>query len=163
MSVTSIGWIKPLIARFANPASKYVSTVFSCFLTSLSREFQKVDGSHRIASYKHTTGTTAHRNHAFYGHTDLYLREAERLHWPILVKSLKEQLNEGWTLAAIRERLQDPAYHIDLLGTIPNPSTPLPGTGLSPDDHIPDFSIDEMHRQLVRFIVADDQVSGIYF
>jgi hypothetical protein len=120
-----------------------------------------VDSSHQISTYKHTTGTSAHRNHAFYCHTDLYLQEAERQRWPILVRSVKERLNEGWSLAAIRERLQDPAYHIDSLGPIPNhgPNDSLPGIGSSPDDYIPDFSIDEMHRQLVKFIVADDQVS----
>ncbi|KIK35342.1 hypothetical protein CY34DRAFT_96280, partial [Suillus luteus UH-Slu-Lm8-n1] len=124
---------------------------------------QKADSSHPITLYKHTTSTYAHCNHAFYSHTDLYLQEAESLCWPILVKSLKRRLNEGWTLAAIRERLQDSTYHIDSLGSIPDQAHLLPGIGLSPDDYLPDFSINEMHRQLVKFIVADDQVSGIYF
>ncbi|KAG1779483.1 hypothetical protein EV702DRAFT_1043899 [Suillus placidus] len=124
---------------------------------------QKADSSHPIASYKHTTGTSAHHNHAFYSHTNLYLQEAKCLCWPILVKSLKGQLNEGWTLAAIRERLQDSAYHIDSLGSIPNQAHSLPGTGLSLDDYLQDFGIDEMHHQLVKFIVANDQESGVYF
>ncbi|KAG1750430.1 uncharacterized protein EDB91DRAFT_1078468 [Suillus paluster] len=66
-----------------------------------------------------------------------------------------------WTLAAICERLWDPVYHIESLGTIPNQGHGNfpPGTTLSLDDYIPDFSIDEMHRQLVKFIVADDQAS----
>ncbi|KAG1801115.1 hypothetical protein EV424DRAFT_1352011 [Suillus variegatus] len=51
---------------------------------------QKVDSSHEITTYKHMTGTSAHCKHAFYCHTDLYLQEAERLHWLILVKSVKE-------------------------------------------------------------------------
>ncbi|KAG1750589.1 uncharacterized protein EDB91DRAFT_1078605 [Suillus paluster] len=127
----------------------------------ICEDLQKVDSSHQVMSYKHSTGTSARHTHAFYHHTDIFLQEAERLRWPIYVQPLNERLAEGWTLAAIHERHQDPAYYIELLGTIPNQGHGnfLPGTTLSPDNYIPDFSIDEMHRQLVKFIVADDQAS----
>ncbi|KAG2130240.1 hypothetical protein DEU56DRAFT_914870 [Suillus clintonianus] len=64
-------------------------------ICQVCEDLQKVDDSHRITTYKHMTSTSAHRNHAFFSHTDLYLQEAERLRWPILVKSLKLRLNEG--------------------------------------------------------------------
>ncbi|KAG2154295.1 uncharacterized protein EDB93DRAFT_1102426 [Suillus bovinus] len=72
---------------------------------TLSRELQKVDSSHQVMSYKHSTGTFACRTHAFYHHTDIFLQEPERLHWSIYVQPLNERLAEGWTLAAICERL----------------------------------------------------------
>ncbi|KAG2352360.1 hypothetical protein BDR07DRAFT_1384352 [Suillus spraguei] len=79
------------------------------------------------------------------------------------IQLLNARLAESarWTLAAIHEKLQDPAYNIESLGTIPNQGHGnfLPGTTLSLDNYIPHFSIDEMHRQLVKLIVADDQAS----
>jgi hypothetical protein len=112
-------------------------------------------------SYLPSTGTSARRAHAFVDHTDIYLEEAERQHWHVLHKSsrLKTFLDEGWTVATMRQRLKDPAYTLDSLGTPPSPGS-LPGTSLSaPDDVLPAFNLDEMHKQIVKFIVADDQVS----
>lgn len=139
----------------------FASAIISFFLTALSRGLRVKDPSHLVMSYKHSTGTSARHTHAFYHHSDVFLQEAEHLRWPIFIQPLNDRLAEGWTLAAIRERLRDPAYHIESLGTIPNQGHGNfpPGTTLSPDDYIPDFSIDEMHRQLVKFIVADDQAS----
>ena len=112
-------------------------------------------------SYLPSTGTSARRAHAFTNHTDTYLEEAEHQHWHVLHKSscLKTFLDEGWTVATMRQRLKDPAYMLDSLGTPPSPG-PLPGTSLSvPDDALPAFSLDEMHKQIIKFIIADDQVS----
>jgi hypothetical protein len=47
------------------------------------------------------------------------------------------------------------------LGPPPNQgSSALPVGPGSSHDIIPDFSLDEMHRQIIKFIVADDQVSS---
>jgi hypothetical protein len=67
-------------------------------------------------------------------------------------------------VTAVHERLRDPTHTIDSLGDVPNNNVLLgrrqPGT---PEDEIPNFTLDEMHRQLVRFVVADDQVSYCSF
>jgi hypothetical protein len=48
---------------------------------------------------------------------------------------------------------------LDSLGTPPSPDL-LPGTSLSaPDDALPAFTLDEMHKQIVKVIIGDDQVS----
>jgi hypothetical protein len=135
----------------------------SFFLTALSRELQKVDSSPQVMSYKHSMGTSACCTHAFYHHTDIFLQEAECLGWPIYVQPLNECLAEGWSLAAIHARLHNPVYHIESLGTIPNQGHNNFPPGTTPENHLPDFSIDKMHHQLVKFIVADDQVSVIHF
>src|SRR6267154_559159 len=112
-------------------------------------------------SYLPSTGTSVRRAHAFTDHTNTYLEEAERQHWHVLHKSshLKTFLDEGWTVATMRQRLKDPAYTLDSLGTPPSPG-PLSGTSLSvPDDALPAFNLDEMHKQIIKFIIADDQVS----
>jgi hypothetical protein len=112
-------------------------------------------------SYLPSTGTSAHRTHAFADHTDTYLEEAERQNWHVLHKSsrLKTFLDEGWTVATMCQRLKDPACTLDSLSTPPSPG-PLPRTSLSfPDNILPAFTLDEMHKHIVKFIIADDQVS----
>ncbi|KAG1817371.1 hypothetical protein EV424DRAFT_1347958 [Suillus variegatus] len=102
------------------------------------------------------------RAHAFNEHTNIYLEEAERQHWHVHTSScLKTFLDDGWTITTLHQRLKDPAYTLDSLGTPPTPSS-LPGTSLSaPDDVLSDFTLDEMHKQIVKFIVADDQAISI--
>ncbi|KAG1818305.1 hypothetical protein EV424DRAFT_1347690 [Suillus variegatus] len=73
----------------------------------------------------------------------------------------RDCLNEGWTFAQMQEQLKDPTCSIETLGPPPNPrgGGSLPGVGKSAslDRDLPDFSIEEMHRQIMKFIVADDQ------
>ncbi|KAG2047331.1 hypothetical protein BDR06DRAFT_976813 [Suillus hirtellus] len=62
-----------------------------------------------------------------------------------------------WIVVTMRQRLKDPACTLDSLGTPPSPG-PLPGTSLSfPDNILPAFTLDEMHKHIVKFIIADDQ------
>ncbi|KAG1807204.1 hypothetical protein EV424DRAFT_1350762 [Suillus variegatus] len=61
----------------------------------------------------------------------------------------------------IHERLsQDPDCTIEILGVPPNPicndSLPMQSEAV-----LPDFSVNEMHRHIVRFIIADDQPINI--
>lgn len=90
----------------------------------------------------------------------IYLEEVEHNHWHIHASScLKTFLDDGWMIATLHQRLKDPAYMLDSPGTPPSPSS-LTTTSLSaPEDILPDFTLDEMHKQIVRFIIADDQVS----
>lgn len=110
--------------------------------------------------YAGSTSSTAPRTHAFTHHTELYLEAAEHFGWRIQIKDLNERLAEGWSLMTIHERLKKSPCTMQSLGPPPNQGTDalLVGTG-SPHDVILDFTLDEMHRQIVKFIVADDQVS----
>ncbi|KAG1811953.1 hypothetical protein EV424DRAFT_1349511 [Suillus variegatus] len=108
------------------------------------------------------TSTSTRHAHIFNEHIDIYLEEVEHQHWHILHKSLclKTFIDEGWTIATMRQRLKDPSCTLDSLGTPPSPS--LPGTSLSaPDNVLPAFTLDEMHRHIVKFIIADDQAINI--
>jgi hypothetical protein len=110
-----------------------------------------------------TTGTL--RTHMHVYHMDLYLAECEcrgPVAWPILINEVQSRLDEGWTISQMRERLsQDPDCTIETLGVPPNPvcNNSLPAQS---EAVLPDFSVNEMHRHIVRFIIADDQVSSIY-
>ena len=75
-----------------------------------------------------------------------------------MYSDLKELIGGSWMLTGILQALKDPAKMIKSLGP-PPVSNSLPGTSGPPGDVLPDFSLDEMHCQLVKFIVADDQVS----
>jgi hypothetical protein len=62
------------------------------------------------------------------------------------------------------ERLKVPTCTIETLGPPPscdNGSLQLI-IGMSEVSDLPSFSIKEMHKHIVRFIVADDQVCTVY-
>lgn len=131
------------------------------FLTSFTRQLHELDPTYKVTTYKTTTSNTGPRHHVYNHHTLIYLEEAGRQGWPIQIKPLNALLDEGWTVTAIRERLRDPTRTIDSLGDVPSHSDALLRTGQpgTLEDEIPNFTLDEMHRQLVRFVVADNQVS----
>ncbi|KAG1798679.1 hypothetical protein EV424DRAFT_1352511 [Suillus variegatus] len=119
----------------------------------------EIDGTHKVQVYAGSTASSAPRNHAFIHHTELYLEVAEHFGWRITIKDLSEWLAEGWTLTTIRERLKKSPCTMQTLGPPPNQGSNaswLVGTS-SPEDVIPDFTLDEMHHQIVKFIVANDQ------
>jgi hypothetical protein len=95
------------------------------------------------------------------------MEEAIRSDWPIQSPDLKALLAEGWTIPGVLEKFkQDSNCTFSLLlGKLPHgeSSAALPGTGASADDGLPAFSVEAMHRQIVKFIVADDQVSIYLF
>ncbi|KAG1726180.1 uncharacterized protein EDB91DRAFT_1086855 [Suillus paluster] len=102
---------------------------------------------------------TQHTSH----HTILYLEEAGCHGWPIQIKPLNALLEQGWTVTTIHERLRDLSCTMDSLGDVPNHDDVLLGTRQSGSlkDEIPNFTVDEMHQQLVRFVVADDQAINV--
>ncbi|KAG2134743.1 hypothetical protein BD769DRAFT_1665205 [Suillus cothurnatus] len=65
----------------------------------------------------------------------------------------------------MQEQLKDPTHSIETLRPPPNPrgggSLPSVGKSASLDRDLPDFSIEEMHRQIVKFIVADNQTISV--
>ncbi|KAG2126455.1 hypothetical protein BD769DRAFT_1388148 [Suillus cothurnatus] len=78
----------------------------------------------------------------------------------------RDHLNEGWTFAQMQEQLKDPTCSIETLRPPFNPrgggSLPSVGKSASLDCDLPDFSIEEMHRQIIKFIVADDQCCLVF-
>lgn len=112
--------------------------------------------------YSTGSGTSTRRKHLFQIHTQCYIEALECNHWPVYIPTLKQIIGDGWTLSGILQALKDPAKTIDSLGPPPNHgvSDSLPGTSGPSGDVLPDFSLDEMHHQLVKFIISDDQVSA---
>ncbi|KAG2054570.1 hypothetical protein BDR06DRAFT_971540 [Suillus hirtellus] len=94
-------------------------------------KIHNLDDTYHVATYVHNTSTSTRHTHAFTEHTDIYLEEAERQCWHVLHKlsRLKTFLDEGWTIATMRQRLRDPDCTLDSLGTPPSPDL-LPGTSL---------------------------------
>jgi hypothetical protein len=161
MFISSLYRTLPLILIFARPASEYCICNIWSFLTFFTRKIHNLDNTYHVASYVHNTSTLTCRTHAFTENTDIYLEEAEHQCWHVLHKSsqLKTFLDEGWTIATMHQRLRDPDCMLHSLSTPPSPDL-LPGTSLSaPDDALPAFTLDEMHKQIVKFIIGDDQVS----
>ncbi|KAG1759799.1 hypothetical protein EV702DRAFT_1208130 [Suillus placidus] len=118
----------------------------------------KIDTTHKVMVYAGSTSCSAPHTHAFNHHTKLYLEAAERFGWRIQIKDLNEYLAEGWSLTTIREWLKKSPCMMQSLGPPPNQGSGALLVGMSfPEDRIPDFMLDEMHRQIVKFIVADDQ------
>jgi hypothetical protein len=75
---------------------------------------------------------------------------------------LKEAIEGDCTLRGIIQALKEPTKMINSLAP-PNlgVSDSLPGPLGSWDEVLPAFSLDEIHCQLVKFIVANDQVSHL--
>ncbi|KAG2144456.1 uncharacterized protein EDB93DRAFT_1105003 [Suillus bovinus] len=98
------------------------------------------------------------QTHAFNEHTIIYLEEAEHNHWHVHASlHLKTFLDDGWMITTLHQQLKDPAYTLDSLGTPPSPSSLTSTILLAPDDVLPNFTLDKMHKQIVRFIIANDQ------
>ncbi|KAG2146450.1 uncharacterized protein EDB93DRAFT_1104429 [Suillus bovinus] len=119
----------------------------------------EIDKTHKVQVYSGSTASSAPHNHAFFHHTELYLEAVERFGWCITIKNLSERLAEGWTLTTICEWLKKSPCTMQSLSPPPNQgfhASQLAGTS-SPEDVIPDFTLDKMHFQIVKFIVANDQ------
>jgi hypothetical protein len=155
----------PISAESANCVSKYRLYDSLFFLTDFTRELHAKDPEYIITTYSNSTGTTTRRKHLFQVHTQRYIEALESNRWPVYIPTLKQHINDGWTLAGILQALKDPSKTIDSLGSPPNRriGDSLPGTSGPLGEVLPEFSLDEMHRQLVKFIVADDQVSHSLF
>ncbi|KAG1813497.1 uncharacterized protein BJ212DRAFT_1482407 [Suillus subaureus] len=123
----------------------------------------EIDRMHKVQVYAGSTASSAPHNHASIHHTELYLEAAEHFGWRIMIKDLSEWLAEGWTLTKIHKWLNKSPCTMQMLGPLPNQGSDalrLVGTS-SPEDVIPDSTLDKMHHQIVKFIVADDQAINV--
>lgn len=138
-----------------------MSSWFLFLLTDLTKELHEEGLEYTITMYSTGTGTKTHCKHVFQAHTQHYIEALECSGWLTYILTLKELIEDGWTLASILQALKDPAKMIYLLGPPPNCglSNSLPETSGPSGNVLFDFSLDEMHCQIVKFIIADDQVS----
>jgi hypothetical protein len=75
--------------------------------------------------------------------------------------------NTGYTFTTLREMLSKPGVVIRKLPPAlwpePGDRTPtIPGSNLVPNGGLPPFSFAALHHYLVRFIVANDQVTNSF-
>ncbi|KAG2132119.1 uncharacterized protein EDB93DRAFT_1255305 [Suillus bovinus] len=102
--------------------------------------------------------------HIYKFHIELYLEESEKQKWPIGIHPVGTCLSEGWTLTKILERLKNPTCTIEMLGPPPSCSdgSLRPAVRMAVSERgLPNFSIEEMYRHMVKFIIADDQPISI--
>ncbi|KAG2059976.1 hypothetical protein BDR06DRAFT_1003029 [Suillus hirtellus] len=105
------------------------------------------DPSHVIVKYSLLTTTGTLRGHLLKIHLHVYITALEQHNLKVGAKEVRDLLDIGWTLAQIGQELdQNPDKLLESFGS------PLV---------IPDFTIEEMHRQLVKFIVVDDQAMNV--
>ncbi|KIM58278.1 hypothetical protein SCLCIDRAFT_1191548, partial [Scleroderma citrinum Foug A] len=103
--------------------------------------------------YKLKTRNGALCTHILNFHLSLYLDEAEKNGWIILLNYVREAVTDGYTITTIQEALQRPGVTIKNLPQLQN----CPVAYTSPEVGLPPFTISTMHQYLIRFIVADDQ------
>ncbi|KAG2130965.1 uncharacterized protein EDB93DRAFT_1108191 [Suillus bovinus] len=126
-----------------------------------ARDIQKEDSSHNIAEYSSLTTMGTLRSHLLKIHLRVYITVLEQHKLKVGAKEVRDLLYIGWTLAQIGQELdQNPDKLLESFGSPPGGkhlgSQPRTGV-LALADEIPDYAIEEMHRQLVKFIVVDDQ------
>ncbi|KAG2150201.1 uncharacterized protein EDB93DRAFT_1103453 [Suillus bovinus] len=125
----------------------------------------KEDSSHDIAEYSSLTTMGTLHGHLLKIHLRVYITALERHNLKVGAKEVRDLLDIGWTLAQIGQELdQNPDKLLESFGSPPGGKHLglQPRTGVSAlADEIPDYTIEEMHRQLVKFIVVDDQVMNV--
>jgi hypothetical protein len=90
----------------------------------------------------------------------LYLKKISSNNWKVSHQPLKKLVKLGWSVQALIEMLtQQPNCDIFSLGRHADADVVLSGTGVLANNDLPVFSVEEMQRQIVKFVVADDQVS----
>jgi len=86
-----------------------------------------------------------------------YIEKILARNWRIPYPPLQVVVDSGWTLEELKHKLQhDPNCDVTLLGPRSNTGVALAGVNVTA---LPKFSPQEMHCQIVNFIVANDQVS----
>ncbi|KAG1782525.1 hypothetical protein EV702DRAFT_1192199 [Suillus placidus] len=113
----------------------------------LSQDLQKHDPTYIIAEYGTKTATGILCNHVLKFYLRVYITELEKHKLKIGAKEVQDLVDCGWTLAQMSKELNQ------------NPELTL--TLFAPVDDIPDFTIDEMHQQLIKFVVVDDQAMNL--
>lgn len=112
----------------------------------------------RTFRYSRNTGTSALRGHVDRLHLLEYVSLADENGWPIFLESIKSTMARGYTLSELRDSLAKGGT----LASLPSRESEL--TSLSENAipnkraSVPQFSLEELHKQLVSFIVTEDQV-----
>ncbi|KAG1810752.1 hypothetical protein EV424DRAFT_1349841 [Suillus variegatus] len=125
-------------------------------------DVQKEDPSYDVAEYSSSMTTGTLQGHLLKFHLRIYIAALEQYGLKVGAKEVRDILDIGWTLAHIGQELdQNPDKLLESFGSPGGGSLgSQPRSGVSaPGNDIPDFTIEEMHRQLVKFIVVDDQVT----
>lgn len=114
----------------------------------------------RTFKYSRNTGTSALRGHVDRLHLLEYVNLAEENGWLIFLESIKNTMARGYRLNEIRDALSKGA---SLASLPPRQLDASSTTNAIPSERasIPRFSYEELHKQLVSFIVTDDQVSMV--
>jgi hypothetical protein len=84
-----------------------------------------------------------------------YLTQALENSWPIVVKEVKICQNQGFSIEEMKTHIEKGG---DLASLPHRQDASMPGN----QNSIPEFSVPTFHQFLLSFIVADDQVSGVY-
>lgn len=117
------------------------------------------DPSYPATSYANSTASGGCQVYVFNCHTNLYLEEAECHGWQIQIKSMNDLFDEGWTLVSIHKQLnKDPTCTIDSLSSPSDHDSAALRQGPL-QDKLPNFTLNEMHQQIVKFVIVDNQVS----
>ncbi|KAG1820909.1 uncharacterized protein BJ212DRAFT_1478003 [Suillus subaureus] len=125
-------------------------------------DIQKEDPSYNIAEYSSSTTTGTLHRYLLKIHLHVYITAIEQHNLKVEAKEVWDLLDRGWTLTQIGQELDQ--YLDKLLESFcPPPSggglASQPRVGvLALADEMPDFTIEEMHRQLIKFIVVNNQV-----
>lgn len=92
--------------------------------------------------------------------------EADRNKWQIFVDAATNAFKMGYTFKTLIHALGQPGVTSQNLPLPPRPGPgdnvplgSLPQVPQALEDSVPEFSHQAMHEYLVRFVVADDQVS----
>ncbi|KAG1853337.1 hypothetical protein F4604DRAFT_1933229 [Suillus subluteus] len=127
------------------------------------RNIQKEDPTYIITEYNTQTTTGILRSHVVKFHLHVYITELRKHKLKVGVKEVRDLVGCGWILTQVSTELdQNPELTLASFGTPPGNGGlgSQPGTRVPvPADDIPDFTINKMHWQLVKFIMADDQAS----
>lgn len=119
--------------------------------------------------YEESSSNTTLYGHTKKFHIDEFLTLAESEGWQIFIPSVNATFNAGYILKTLHNVLKQPGITIHKLPPAPHPEPgdviPIhvnrqPSTSLDTD--LPDFFIAALHEYIVKFIIADDQVSYIY-
>jgi len=107
-------------------------------------------------TYLNTTGNSSLCPHIYKWHLLEYLMQALKNSWLIIVKEIKMFQDQGLSIEQMKT-------HVETGGDLASLPCPQNVNTASKDrDSIPEFSIATFHQFLLSFIVADDQVSGVY-
>ncbi|KIK78475.1 hypothetical protein PAXRUDRAFT_163920 [Paxillus rubicundulus Ve08.2h10] len=109
------------------------------------------------------TSNTLLRHHVEVQHALLYLEQAEKYGWVIMIKFAKSAFASGYTFKTLRHVLTQPGVKLDALPPPPDHSDHLPLGVIQPQKSrpgasLPPLTIDGLKDHIVHYLVANDLV-----